>query len=145
MNHMDFLWDLDDQRVVAAIREAEARTSGEIRVYVSPVEAADPVETAKAHFVRMGMTATRRRNGVLIFFAPESRTFAVVGDEAAHDCVGGEAFWSEIVREMRRILVKHSPTDAVVFAIRQVADALCDRFPREFDDVNELPDQVERG
>lgn len=143
-DQMEFMWNLDEDRVVEAIREAESRTSAEIRVFVSNKEAEHPVTAARGHFVRMGMEKTQRRNGVLIFFAPASRTFAVIGDEAAH-AVCGDRLWHALVREMRKLLLDESSTAAIVHAIKRIADALAPRFPHEADDRNELPDAVERG
>ena len=42
METYDFLWELDDERIVAAIRDAETRSSGEVRVYVSDNPTDDP-------------------------------------------------------------------------------------------------------
>ena len=75
---------IDDTRVVAAIAAAEARTSGEIRVFISSAKAEEPVVAAERQFERMNMTQTAARNGVLIFLAPASHTFAVVGDNNIH-------------------------------------------------------------
>jgi uncharacterized membrane protein len=40
----------------------------------------DPRRAAEADFERLGMAATAERNGVLILVAPESQSFAVIGD-----------------------------------------------------------------
>jgi len=141
---MEFFWRLDDERIVAAIRRAEQMTSGEIRVYVSESEVDDPVSAAQKQFEQMGMTATRQRNGVLIFIAPRSHKFAIIGDTGVHARCG-ESFWNDIAAEMRRHLVDDRPTDALVHAITKAGALLKEHFPRQPDDVNELPDAVERG
>jgi len=141
---MEFFWRLDDERIVAAIRRAEQMTSGEIRVYVSESEVDDPVSAAQKQFEQMGMTATRQRNGVLIFIAPRSHKFAIIGDTGVHARCG-ESFWNDIAVEMRRHLVDDRPTDALVHAITKAGALLKEHFPRQPDDVNELPDAVERG
>ena len=84
MNAKDFLKKLHHERIVEAIREAEKKTSGEIRVFISRKPTEDPVSTAQAHFVQMGMDKTRDRNGVLTFVAPRAHKFAVIGDAAVH-------------------------------------------------------------
>src|SRR5947207_1780624 len=58
MKHHEFLKRLQDERIAAAIRTAEAKTSGEIRVFISRKETSDPVAAAKNQFTRMGMTKT---------------------------------------------------------------------------------------
>jgi uncharacterized membrane protein len=140
----EFFWRLDDDRIVAAIRSAELQTSGEIRVYVSESEVDDPVAAAQKQFELMGMTATRERNGVLIFIAPRSHKFAIIGDSAVHERCG-QSFWNEVAAEMRRHLVDDRPTDALVHAISKAGELLKAHFPRQADDVNELPDAVQRG
>ncbi|MFO1487862.1 MAG: TPM domain-containing protein [Verrucomicrobiota bacterium] len=85
MNANDFLNQLQHDSIVAAIRAAELQTSGEIRVFVSRKNVSDAVTAAQAEFARLEMHRTRERNGVLIYVAPLSQTFAVIGDRA---CIG---------------------------------------------------------
>jgi uncharacterized membrane protein len=143
MNVLEFLIHLDDDRIVKAIRNAELRTSGEIRVYISKEKAHDPMPAAIAQFERMGMTQTRERNGVLIFVAPKSQTFAIIGDEGVHKHCGQD-FWNEVSDEMRARF-REDPTAAITHAIARAAEHLAQHFPRRDDDQNELPDAVERG
>jgi uncharacterized membrane protein len=140
----EFLWKLDDQRIVTAIAHAELQTSGEIRVYVAESEVDNPVSAAEKQFEQMGMTATRERNGVLIYIAPRSRKFAIIGDTGVHARCG-QSFWNDVALEMRRYLKDDRPTDALVHAISKAGELLKAHFPRQADDVNELPDAVQRG
>ena len=78
--------------IIAAIRAAEQKTSGEIRISISPKHIDDPVTAAQIEFMRLGMNESRERNGVLIFVAPRAHKFAVIGDEAVHAKCGDE-FW----------------------------------------------------
>lgn len=143
MNLIDFYVHLDDDRIVEAIRAAERRSSAEIRVYVADGKADDPVAAAMTHFARAGMAQTRERNGVLIYVAPRSQTFAIVGDEGAHRCCG-DAFWRTVSDEMRERF-RDDPTAAIVHAIVRVAERLSGDFPCRTDDRNELADEVIRG
>ena len=62
---------IDSARVEAAIRAAEARTSGELRVAVARFFLGHDVRrAAEKTFQRLGIHRTKRRNGVLIFVAP---------------------------------------------------------------------------
>ena len=140
----EFLWKLDDERIVAAIQHAELQTSGEIRVYVAESEVDDPVAAAEKQFEKMGMTGTRERNGVLIFIAPRSHKFAIVGDTGIHARCG-QSFWEDVAAEMRRHLKEDHPTEALVHAITKAGGLLKTHFPRQTNDVNELPDAVQRG
>ena len=91
--------------IIAAIRAAEQKTSGQIRVSISPKHIDDPVAAAQIEFMRLGMNETRERNGVLIFVAPRSHKFAVIGDEAVHAKCGDE-FWRKLVDAMSWLFPK---------------------------------------
>jgi uncharacterized membrane protein len=142
----DFLKALDDERIVAAIREVEARSRAEVRVHVAEREVADPRAEAARVFERLGMTATAERNGVLLFVAPASRSIAVLGDQAVHERCG-DAFWTTVVGSVRDEFLASRFTEGIVAAVRAVGDALALHFPRRPGeaDVNELPDTVSRG
>ncbi len=143
MHTRKFLERLQNDEIVAAIRKAEKKTSGEIRVFIShkPVEA--PVTTAQAHFSRMSMTKTRDHNGVLIFVAPSSQKFAVIGDRAVHEKCG-EEFWQRLTGEMTRQFKDGHFNRGILLAIEKAGDLLAQHFPRRPDDQNELPDEVEQ-
>lgn len=136
--------EIDHARVVAAIQAAERRTSGEVRVLVARHQADDPVAAAAGHFERLGMTATQARNGVLIFVAPKSRTFAVIGDTGVHEKCG-EAFWRELAATMEAQFRRGEFTAGLVHGIERAGELLAEHFPRGADDRNELADEVEEG
>jgi len=133
---------IDHLRVVATIGVAEKRTSGEIRVVIARHRATEPVAAARQQFERLGMTRTRQRNGVLIFLAPRSRTFAVIGDTAIHDKCGGE-FWRELAAAMTGHFSRGDFTDGLVHGIIRAGALLAEHFPRTAGDQNELPDKIE--
>lgn len=139
-----FLQQLRHDEIVAAIREAEQKTSGEIRVFVSHKEIADPVAAAQAEFARLGMMKTRERNGVLIFVAPRTQKFAVIGDEGVHRLCG-DGFWQAMAVEMAGHFHKSDFTPGLIHGVRKAGELLAQHFPRRPDDRNELPDQVEQG
>jgi uncharacterized membrane protein len=144
MQTKDFVKALSDHDVAEAIAQAEQRTSGEIRVFVSETEVDDPVIEAEKQFLRMGMSKTAQRNGVLIYFAPKSQKYAVVGDQGVHaKC--GQKFWEHITEEMTPLLKSGKFTEAVVLAVHEIGDALAREFPPLPGDKNELPNRVERG
>ena len=144
MKAKEFVEALDEKAIVDAIADAEKRTSGEIRVFVSEGLVEDPVKEAEKQFVTLGMTATRRRNGVLIYFAPKSQKYAVLGDTAVHvRC--GQDFWQHITEEMTPLLKAGKFTEAILLAVREVGAALAREFPWEPGDKDELPNRIARG
>jgi len=135
---------IDHDRVVAAIGAAERKTSGEIRVLLARHKAPDPVAAAQEHFERLGMTKTQHRNGVLIFLAPRSRTFAVIGDTAVHEKCG-DAFWVELATAMTAHFKRGDFTAGLVHGIEHAGALLAEHFPRAPGDRNELPDEIEEA
>lgn len=143
MRPKEFIDHLDDDKIVAAIAEAERKTSGEIRVYVSHRKREDALAGARARFVKLGMARTRHRNAVLIYFAPLTHKFAIWGDVGVHTKCG-EVFWQEIAGRMTASLKNGRFTEAAVLAVQSVGEVLARHFPREPDDKDELPNKVER-
>ena len=145
MRTKEFLSQLDHDRIVGAIKAAEANTSGQIRVYVQRGKLeTDPVIAAQEQFQKLGMQATRERNGVLIFVAPRARKFAVIGDEGVHrEC--GDEFWQRLVERMRVHFRNENFTDALVEAIEETGKLLARHFPKTSASTNELPDNIVEG
>ncbi|HKD11911.1 MAG TPA: TPM domain-containing protein [Thermoanaerobaculia bacterium] len=136
-----FLSRLDHERIVAAIADAEKRTSGQIRVHVTRRKPAYLEDRARRRFEELGMTRTRLRNGVLIYIAPNARRFRILGDAGIHEKCG-EEFWKETAGEMEAAFRKGHFTDGIVRAVAKAGEILARHFPSEAGGVNELPDEV---
>ena len=143
MKTKEFLAHVDDAKVLAAIQAAELKSSGEVRVFVSNEMIDDVMTAAKTQFNKLGMANTKNRNGVLVFFAPKTERFAVIGDQGIHEKCG-QAFWDDVCALMTERLKAGQYTDAVVAAVQRVGDLLAQHFPRDPGDINELPNQVIR-
>lgn len=142
MRTRDFLSQLEHERIVEAIRDAESKTSGEIRVLIQRGKlGSDPFAAAQRKFHRLGMHKTREHNAVLIFIAPRAHKFAVVGDKAIHEKCGDE-FWQSVVTAMHGCFRQHEFTEGIGGAITIVGDMLAQHFPKTSSDANELPDNV---
>lgn len=133
---------IDAEAVKAAIMEAESRTSGEIRVSVSTFFWGDVRKTAEKAFVRLGMAATARRNGVLFFLVPSRRKFVVLGDEGIHRVVG-QSFWDDVTARISDRFRKGDYTGGLVHGIAEAGGVLALHFPREDTNPNELADDVD--
>lgn len=141
MKPKEFIAKLDEQRIVSAIAEVERKSSGEIRVYVSHKSRRDVMTAAQRRFAKLGMTKTRARNGVLIYFAPVVRKFAIFGDIAIHQKCGDE-FWRDISGIMSDKLKSGDFTEAIVAAVERVGAVLAQHFPTDAADKNELPNEI---
>ncbi len=145
MRSKEFMARLDHKRIVAAIAAAEAKTSGEIRVFVQRGEVADdPLPIAEKKFIELGMEKTAERNAVLILVAPRARKFAVVGDQGVHQKCG-PAYWERLVATMRDHFQREAFTEALLEGINSTGELLAAHFARQADDRNELPDDVIEG
>jgi uncharacterized membrane protein len=137
-----FLRELEHDRIVRAIKEAEAKTSGQIRVFLQRGRfEEDALERAQKKFLQLGMQKTAERNAVLIFVAPRMQKFAVVGDEGVHQKCG-ETFWQELVARMRNHFLREDFTEALIEAIQSTGALLARYFPKKGPATNELPDAV---
>jgi uncharacterized membrane protein len=142
MRTREFLSKLEHNRIVQAIREAESKTSGEIRVFILRGKLnGNPLLAAQRKFHRLRMHKTRDRNAVLIFVAPLTHKFAVVGDRAIHEKCG-EQFWRRIVDDMRTHFQNEKFSRALVEAVKEVGRALARYFPKRSKSSNELPDEI---
>ena len=140
-----FIQQLEHDRIVQAFKDAEAKTSGQIRVFLQRGRfEEDALERAQKKFVQLGMEKTRERNGILIFVAPRAQKFAVIGDEGVHKKCG-EQFWQELVEKMRHHFLREEFSDALLVAIESAGQLLARHFPRTDSSTNELPDDVVEG
>jgi uncharacterized membrane protein len=125
-----FLSRLEHDRIVQAIHQAEAKTSGEIRVFIQRGKLeGDPLLAAQKKFHRLNMHKTGQQNGILIFVAPRAHKFAVVGDKAIHEKCG-EQFWQRLVDGMREHFRNEKFSHALVEAIEEAGKALATHFPK---------------
>jgi uncharacterized membrane protein len=136
---------IDVERVKAAITSAERSASGEVRVSVAPFFWGSVRRVAEKAFVRLGMTATKDRNGILFFIVPARKKFAVLGDEGIHARVGQE-FWDSLAGLLSGHFRKGEFTEGLIAAIEEAGRQLAAHFPCDpSTDVNELPDDIDFG
>jgi len=141
MKARDFLTKLEHERIVAAIAEVEKRTSGEIRVFISQRHRPDGLAAARARFYRLRMHETPGRNAVLIYVAPVAQTFAVLGDEVAHEKFR-DGFWHEVREAMGAEFRAGKFSEGIVRAVQLVGEELRRHFPHHRGDKNEQPDDI---
>jgi uncharacterized membrane protein len=145
MRTREFLTKLEHDQIIETIREAESKTSGEIRVLIQRDKLkSDPLVAAQRKFHRLGMHKTRERNAVLIFVAPRAHKIAVVGDKAIHEKCGDE-FWQRIVDRMRTHFQTEKFSVALIEAVQEIGSLLARHFPKRLSDTNELPDEIAEG
>lgn len=142
MRTKEFLSKLEHDRIVQAIRDAESKTSGEIRVFIQRGEVKDePLIAAQKRFHRLGLHKNAHHNDVLIWVAPRVHKFAVVGDEAIHQKCGDD-LWQRLIDKMREHFRNEKFTDALIDAIGDIGDALGTHFPRRSTSPGGAPDEI---
>jgi uncharacterized membrane protein len=145
MTRKQLLRIIDRERIKNAIEAAERRTSGEICVSVAPLFWGSIEKAADKAFVRLGMTRTKARNGVLLFVVPSRRKFVVLGDQAIHERVGQE-FWESVAAIISDKFRQGDFTGGLLNAIEKVGEELATHFPYDpTTDKNELSDDVDFG
>jgi len=145
MRTKEFLGKLEHDAIVQAIRDAESKTSGEIRVFIQRGEVKDdPFVAAKKRFHRLGLHKNAHHNDVLIWVAPRAHKFAVVGDEAIHQKCGDE-LWQRLVEKMRGHFRNEKFTHALVDAIHEIGDVLAEHFPQGSISQGGAPNEVIEG
>jgi uncharacterized membrane protein len=140
----EFLSEEDLLSIARAVRQAEARTSAEMRVHLDHACEIDAFQRAVTIFERLGMHRTAERNGVLIYISVTDHKLAVIGDAGIHERVG-TAYWEEVVEGVRGHLRQNRSRDGLLHAVAQVGRALRRHFPRRSHDTNELSDDVSFG
>lgn len=141
-----FFNEEDTRLIVKAIRQAEKRTSGEVRVFVeSRCSWVDAIDRAAEIFFTLKMEKTEQRNAVLIYVAVNDHQLAVFGDEGIYQKAGTD-YWSKVVSEMLLSFNKNNYAKGIAECAIQIGDALTSNFPYERDtDKNELPDEIVFG
>jgi len=125
-----FLSALEHDRIHQAIRSAEEGTSGKITVYISHRKVEDPLAAANHEFRKLRLETATDKNGLLIFLAPKSQKFAVVGGTALHAKVG-QAWWDELIALLTRHFKEGRYTDGLAATIEQAGRALRTHFPSD--------------
>jgi uncharacterized membrane protein len=132
------------EAVMKAIQEAEAKTSGEIRVHVTlKLFEKNPMERATRLFHKLGMTRTQHRNGVLLYVNRLRHRFAVYGDVGIHKTVG-QQYWNELANQVSQDLKTKNFSTALVLAVQSIGKTLSEHFPQDGKktDRNELSDEI---
>lgn len=134
----------EEKEIVNAIRLAEIKTSGEIRIHLDNHDGPNLLAYAQELFEKKGMTQTLARNGVLIYLCPRTREFAVIGDAGIHEKVPA-GFWDSIVLTLQSHFKENRFANGLCEGIFQIGEKLQAYFPRQKNDINELTDEISYG
>ncbi|MFH1453817.1 MAG: TPM domain-containing protein [Armatimonadota bacterium] len=137
----DFFSASDREKILQAVKDAENRTSGEIRIRIEEKAEENLLDQARKAFEALGLRKTELRNGVLFFIAVKDKKFAVLGDDGINEKVPG-SFWEDVKNMMRENFKKGLFAQGITEGINLAGEQLAAFFPHEKKDVNELPDAI---
>ncbi len=131
----------DEERLIAAIKVAEAKTSGEIVVSIQDSIPQDIYQAAEDFFLKNKLNCTREHNAVLIMMAWHEQELAVIGDIGIHTKVPRN-FWEQVIN----VIISQFSTGDIIggleAGIAEIARQLQHYFPLQPDNVNEIPDTI---
>jgi len=131
----------EQNRLLDKIARIEKCSSGEVRIHVTDRRVKDPLEAARKTFTALGMAATKRRNGVLVFLSLPSRSFAIVGDEGI-DRVTPPDYWDRLRDALAQRFAAGNFCEGLLEILDRVESVLLENFPYEKGDVDELPNDI---
>lgn len=131
----------EQNRLLDKIARIEKCSSGEVRIHVTDRRVKDPLEAARKTFIALGMAATKRRNGVLVFLSLPSRSFAIVGDEGI-DRVTPPDYWDRLRDALAQRFAAGNFCEGLLEILDRVESVLLENFPYEKGDVDELPNDI---
>lgn len=141
----NFITKKDEEEIVNAIRQAEKKTSGEIRVHLEPSAGkTDIFERAMEVFHLLKMDNTKQDNGVLIYVAVEDRNFVIYGDKGINDVVPDD-FWESTKDLIVSHFKKGEFREGLVNGILKAGEQLQKHFPWDEDDTNELSNEISKS
>ncbi|MFL5752502.1 MAG: TPM domain-containing protein [Bacteroidia bacterium] len=141
MSSKNFFSPEQQDKIIAAIREAEKNTSGEIRLHVESKCKGEVLNRAAEVFKKLKMHQTAQRNGVLFYLATGTRDFAVLGDKGINEKVP-ENFWDSIKDKTIDHFKAGDFTSGLSEAIAECGVQLKTWFPYTNNDKNELSDEI---
>jgi len=141
MKASKFFTEEQQAQILAAVKEAENETSGEIRVHIETFCREDVLDRAAWIFKKLGMHSTAERNGVLFYLAISDKKFAVIGDAGINSKVP-VGFWDDVKELLQENFRSGRFTEGLSDGIILAGTHLKKHFPHRKDDVNELPDEI---
>jgi uncharacterized membrane protein len=136
-----------EQAISAAIQQAEARTSGEIRFAIETAleiedlwAGVEPRERALRVFAQLRVWDTELRNGVLIYVLMADRDVEIVADRGAAARIS-PIEWEAACRLMESHFREGRYREGALAGVEAVGGLLEREFPSRSDNRDELPNQ----
>jgi uncharacterized membrane protein len=140
-NPKKFLSEAESARIHSAIKEAESKTSGEIKVVIARHCWGKMEAKAAKIFRELGLYKTKERNCVLILFIVTNREFLIHGDQGIHERVG-QGFWGDIRDKMAAAFKQDEFGEGISQGVCLIGERLSQYFPHQRDDTDEISNEI---
>ncbi len=140
----DFLSAQEEQEIVAAIREAEKNTSGEIRVHIEPRAEKNHYERSLEVFHLLKMDNTKEQNAVLLYVAVTDKKFVIYGDKGI-DAVVPKNFWDTTKNVIQNHFKQGDFKQGIIDGVLKAGNELQVHFPWDTNDIDELSNEISKG
>ncbi|MHC4331433.1 MAG: TPM domain-containing protein [Planctomycetota bacterium] len=140
-NPRKFLSEAESAKINSAIKEAESKTSGEIKLVMARHCWGNVKAKASKIFKQLGLDKTQERNCVLVLFIVTNREFLIYGGQGIHEKAGQE-FWDDIRDKMAAAFKQDEFGDGISRGVRLIGEKLSRYFPYQRDDTDEISDEI---
>jgi len=139
-----FLSSKDEKEIIEAIRIAEKKTSGEIRIHIEASSNIDLQERTLDLFHYLKMDNTKLQNGVLIYVATATKSFAIYGDKGINDVVTSN-FWDSTKNIIQSHFKLGHFKQGLIDGVLKTGEQLEKHFPWHHDDTDELSNEISKS
>ncbi len=125
-----FLNRVEHDRIHQAIQAAERGTAGRVVIYISRRRVKDAMIEAHRHFSQLHLETEEEKCGLLLFLAPKTQKFAVLGGTALHEKLG-QSWWDHLAQAMTVHFKAERYTEGILAALEEVGVTLKAHFPSD--------------
>ncbi len=136
-----FFTEEEKLKIIHTIRDAELKTSGEIKIHIDDECKGDVLQKAQQVFIKLKLHKTALQNGLLIYIAVKDHQFALVADEGINKQVPPH-FWEDVIEVMQENFKADKYLSGVLSAIEMAGNKLIQNFPVAVNDINEISNEI---
>lgn len=150
----DYFSETDLARIAECVRQAEAKTSGEIRVKIREhfqkghecfeADISNIHHQAEFDFHAEGLANTWDKTGILLLVVLSARKFKILADEGIYKKLP-QFYLDNCAKDLATRFLNAEYVRGICETVDALGVMLANHFPRRPDDVNELPDDVVIG
>lgn len=134
------------RNITEKITEIENVSSVELRIVLKSKrtrkEQKIPIrDLAIRDFFKLEIHKTKNKTGILIYILLKERKFEIVADEGICNIIPKQK-WDELASKLSNKFSKEDYFDGLLDLLEEIKLIAANNFPREKNDINELPDEV---